>query len=309
MGRKSLFIVGILVLVGAWAAYSYLNPEEPVIGAVPKQPFEPDRSPEVDLKPVKLAQIEVGTVIGEKAPAGWSNLVMIATPTLEPAVAKAAPQTAVHYAKMFKFCLLANVERSNDAKNAFYLQAIGRGFAVTIGGKETIISVGNTRKADLGTFGKRILAENEKILDQDVLQVARTANILIFDAQSVMRRDGPHVGMVMRHALVVDPASGELTTFVWLLSKGKQNAYELADDNLQMLPPNMHEPRFLSVDRSKFTLGIPDRDAFALVQLPQGTAIAFNDDLKKVAGLKQFKGADVAELQKILLSIAALPKK
>jgi hypothetical protein len=269
---------------------------------------DPDAPPavkpqdKIDLKEKPLDRIPVGTVIGRRPPERWSNLVLLAIPTLTREDERDAPRMATHYAKMFKFTILANVaRRGNEKDSPFYLERVARGFATTVDGKQVIVSGKDTLGADLGLFGRRILDENEKVLDNDVRQVVRTATMLIFDAQAVMLRGGEHVNMIMRHALLVDPASGRLYTLVWLLTRD----YKPAEKVIQLLPDGMREQRMLSIKRDKFSrLGIPERDAFGLRQVPQGKPIDFTEDLKKIACIKTFDEAKVPQIEETLRATA-----
>jgi len=258
----------------------------------------------VDLTPKPLPRIPVRTVIGNGPPPGWSNLVLLATPTLSAQGLRDAPQTAAAYAKMFKFTVLANVVRDNGT---YKLQVVARGFAVNIAGRDTIIDGNNTLDADMGLFGKRVLSENEAILDKDVLQVARTGTMLVFDAQALLRQNNDHVKMVVRHAIVVDPQTGKLSTLVWLLSNGRPDTYQAAERAMQLLPTNMREERLLSVMRDRFTLGIPSADAFALVRIPQGTAIPYTAQLQALATIKTFTRENVLTLESALRAAVANP--
>jgi hypothetical protein len=291
----SVAIVGLIVVIGI----SCCTDGQGRQGA-PEPPPQAARQEKLDLDKKALDRIPVGTVIGQEPPRGWSNLVLFAVPTLTPQDERDAPPVASRFAKMFKFTILANVARA-DEKSPYYLERLGRGFATTVGGKQTIISGKNTLGANLGVFGPRILAENEKILDNDVRQVVRTATMLIFDAQAVMLRGNAHVDMVMRHAILVDPESGKLYTLVWLLNRD----YQPAEKAIQMLPDGMREKRYLSVKRDKFgPLGVPDRDAFAIRQVPQGKAIAYTDDLQKAASVKTFDEDEVPKIEKTLRAAA-----
>jgi hypothetical protein len=202
---------------------------------------------------------------------------------------------------MFKFTLLANVVPPQAPGQAFYLGIVARGFAMTIGNEQKIVSSANTLGGDLGMFGKTILKENEQILDQDVRQVARTPTMMIFDAKAVMRRGDDHVNMIMRHALLVDPATGRLYTLVWLLT----NNYEAAEETMQLLPEGMWEKRYLSVKRDKFTLGIPSKDAFALRQVPQGTPVRYTPKLYAAATTREFTEQSVPAIEAILRTTAS----
>jgi hypothetical protein len=247
-----------------------------------------------------MERIPVGTVIGARGARGWSHLVLFATPTLTQADLEDAPALATHYAQMFKFTLLANVVKgTRGGKDYYCLQRVARGFATNVRGAETIIAGNNTLGADLGVFGPRILAENEKILDNDLLQVARTETMMVFDGQAVMRRGNDHVKMVIRHVVLVLPGTGELQALVWLLATDGRN-YWPAERDLQLLPPGMREARLLSVKRDKFTLGIPSREAFALMRIPQGKAIPYTADLQKLATTRALSREQMVQLERAL---------
>jgi hypothetical protein len=256
---------------------------------------------QVDLTRKPLERIPVGTVIGSGAPAGWTHLVLIAVPTLTPADAQTAPRLASYYAQLFKFTVLARVEPDDAPGARFHLACVARGFATNIAGQERIVSGSDTLGADVGLFGRRILDENEKILDHDVRQVVRTRSMLIFDAKSVMLVGGNHVTRIMRHALLTDPARGGLETLVWLLT----DDYEAAEPTLQLLPHAMREERLLSVQRDKFTLGMPSRDAFALRRIPQGAAIAYTPELRLAATTRVFVEAQVPRIEQVLRAAVA----
>ncbi len=268
------------------------------LGTASAQPAAPVRG--VELKPRMLDRIPVGTVIGKESPKGFSHIVLFAIPTLTKEDDAYAP-SASYYAQLFKFTILANVGQRGTGKDAtFYLDKVARGFATAIDGKETVISSAKTLGATMGLFGRTILEENENILDNDVRQVVRTDTMMIFDGKCVMLYNGEHENMIMRHAVLVDPRSGQLYTFIWLLTKG----YDAAEPAMQALPNGMIEPRLLSVKRDKFTFGIPSKDAFALRQLPQGKAVPYTPELRQAACRGKFAEADVPAIEQTLRAAA-----
>lgn len=260
----------------------------------------------IDLESKPLPRIPSGTIIGRSAPEGWSNLIMIAIPTLTREDLRDAPKIATHYARMFKFTLLARTEKS---KAGYLLQTVARGFATTVGDKEIIVDSKKTHGADLGAFGARILAENEKHIDADLRRVARTTTMCLFDAQAVMRQGSDHVRMVLRHAIVVEPIKGTVYTFIWLLSK-EDSTYALAEKEMQLIPEALREARYLSVKRNKFVLGLPTPEAFALVRTPQGKGIPWTPELEKLAANKEITREQVKKLEALLLAAGqAVSKK
>jgi hypothetical protein len=284
-----------MFLIGCFALL--LDPlTEYALTQAPQQPAA--SKPFLDLRPQPLAKIPVGTVIEQTPPAGWSHLVLFATPTLTPEDERDAPQIAADYARMFKFTILANVAGQRHGDRVYYwLEKTARGFAINLRGKETIVSMQNTLGANLGMFGGQILEENERILDNDLLQVVRTYTMSIIDGQAVMRRGNDHVKMIIRHVLLVDAQSGQLSTLVWLLSKD----YQPAEGAVQLLPNGMREARYLSVKRDKFNLlGIPTPEAFALWRIPRGKPVPYDERLKWAATQRTFTEQTVPQVEQIL---------
>jgi hypothetical protein len=253
---------------------------------------------DVDLESKPLPRIPPGTVIGKTAPAGWSNFIMMAVPTISKEDLRDAPKLATHYAQMFKFTLLAQTEKSKDG---YRLKTLARGFAMSVRGREIIVESKRTFGGDLGAFGSRILADNEKAIDTDFPQVARTPTMIVCDLQAIMRKADDHVRMLLRHAVVVDPDTGKTYTFIWLLSKTRAG-YSLAEKEMQFIPENLREERMLSFLRSKFVLGLPTGEAIGLVRTPKGEAVPWTPELEKVAAAKEFTKEQVIELEKGLLA-------
>jgi hypothetical protein len=65
----------------------------------------------------------------------------------------------------------------------------------------------------------------------------------------------------------------------------------------------MREERLLSVRRDKFLLGVPSPDAFALVRIPQGRAVAYTAELQRLACKRQFTAQQVLDLEGQLRTI------
>jgi hypothetical protein len=239
----------------------------------------------------RLEMIKPGTAIGDEPPAGWSHLVLLAKPRIAVGDVQAIPSSAMHYGSMFSFTILANVRAEGGADGEhrqYFLERVAIGMATDVQGRNLVVTSDQTAGADVGFIGRAVMRENDRILQTDMRQVARTRTMELFDANAMMLRNKQHQAMVVRHAIVVSPQTGQLTAFVWLLTRDGQDRYALAENAVQMLPPKMHEDRILSVDSRKFTLGIPSADAFALARMPPGTPVKYSKSLATLAALRRF---------------------
>lgn len=253
----------------------------------------------VDLQERPLTAIPPGTVInGDKPPKGWSNLVLFAIPRIGAGDVSAVPRTAAKYSGMFHFTILANVraEAGGEPKR-YYLEKVAMGTAIDVRGRKIIATPEQNFGAELGFIGKKVFEENEKMLRSGVRQVTRTRTMLIFDGQGFVVHEGKHQAMVIRHVVMVSPRDGQLATFMWLLSPNGSDAYQLAESSLQLLPNALIEDRVLSVDGSKFTLGIPSNDAFALAHITQGLPVKFTPKLIELAPTRQFTAENTHQLE------------
>jgi hypothetical protein len=106
-----------------------------------------------------------------------------------------------------------------------------------------------------------------------------------------------HEVMMVRYLVWVSPGTGRISSFVWLLEEPLNGGnYRTAESTFQMLPENMREDRVMNVKADRFTFGIPAKDAFALVRIPQGKAVAYTPRLREIAGLRSYDTEAFTEL-------------
>jgi hypothetical protein len=244
-----------------------------------------------DVAPRRVEWIKPGTQIAEGPPRGWSHLVLLGKPRIAAGDVDAIPKTAIHYASMFSFAIVANVRSDGKGEaepKRYWLERVAIGMTTDVQGRNLIVTADQTFGADVGFIGRAVMRENDQILATDMRQVARTRTMDVIDVNAMMRRNNQHKPMVIRHVILVAPQTGQLTTFVWLLDRNGTDAYALAENAIQMLPPQLHEDRILSVDSRKFTLGIPAKDAFALARLTPGTPVKYSKSLTTLAATRRF---------------------
>src|SRR5262249_23644511 len=146
------------------------------------------------------------------------------------------------------FSILANVRAEGTAEGSqkrYYLERVAIGMSTDVNGRNMVVTSDQTAGADVGLIGRAVMRENDRILTTDFRQIARTRTMDVLDANANFRRNNLHQPMVVRHAILVAPQTGQLTAFVWLLARDGQNTYAVAENVVQMLPPGMHEDRIL----------------------------------------------------------------
>jgi hypothetical protein len=255
----------------------------------------------IDVQPREMPRIEPGTVITKRAPAGWTELVLHGVPRVADGDVEKVSGMLSRLVSLFHLTILAEVVQDR-AQSAYYrLGKVGLGLATSIKGREVIVSTKTLEKlgANLRLMEQTALSGNEACLDQ-ALQIARTQAMVVFDATAIMRLEGENRNVFNRHAVLVSPTDGRLTTFVWALERDPKGAYHLAGGKIRKLPRGLEEDRKLYVDRSRFVLGLPAQEAFALIDLPPGETITPSAELQEAAESALQTPDDVARLQELL---------
>ena len=272
----------------------------------------------IDLSQKPMPRLQPGIVVGEETKFGYSTLVTLVLPRLASGDIASLPDFAKRYAGMFKLVILANiVERKTPKQTVYLLDKIGCGFAMDISGKMTIVTkdTANQLGANLGMIDRGVLGGNEDCLD-DVIQVARTNRLVVFDAESNMLINGKHEQRLIRHFIWASPASGELGFLIWQLQDTSGDNYAVDSKQMQLLPQGFKEDRKIHVSEGNFfSSKIPTPDRFALESVPSGTPVPFSERMLQVAGRKTLTPRDLENLltgaseSLAMLQVPAVAKK
>jgi hypothetical protein len=270
--------------------------------AAPPLRQAPAAAEPVDTVPRLIARIEPGAKIEDGPPEGWSHLVLHAVPRVaEGNVEKVSPLVNRLVSK-FHLTILADVLPVNNAQaKRFRLERVAIGLALPIDDIETVVTAATQDKlgAKLGFVDRNALSESEGSLN-GVKQVARTSTMLVFDAPSIMRLDKKNRNVTQRHALLASPTTGKLATVVWVVDEDANGAPVLIDPVAHLLPENCEDDRQIFVDAAQFNFGIPSKQAFALVKLPDGDDVPIDVNWRNLA-VSQFKeSTDVVKLEQAL---------
>ncbi len=288
--------VGLAALLGGSLLVGCSNTVAQPIGREMPVITQDGGRPAKELPPRPFERIPPGTVIGDGCPDGWSCLVSVAMPRLGAGDVNDAPAAAKTFTNMFWPTILANVKKEGPS---FVLDKVAIGYALPVNGRRVVGSSRNPQGLSLGLIGSQVFRENEKFLDES-RSPAYTPTMQVFDIPGLFVRGEEHRPMWMRHAVLVNPKTGDMASVVWLLDKDGDESYPLGEDVVQVLPANCREDRVLDVKGEKITFGIPSADAFAQVSIPQGRPAKVTPALQKVAGLKSYTTKTAAELEAAL---------
>lgn len=231
--------------------------------------------------PERIELIPPGTRVAEKAPPGWTHLIVKSQPRVTSGDVADVSAVQIELASKYFMATVAKVERGGAGSNATYrLTRLASGIGADVRGDDVIISPTTYDRlgARIGFRGKILLKEmyNEQ---RTVEIVLRSDCCAVYDTPIVLRQNNKNGSSVLRYGVVIEPTTGRLETLAWLVNTGEVGDYRQLSGNMQLLPSDMHIDCRLYVDASEYFLGIPGKHAFACLKIPQGRAqIAVSDE-------------------------------
>ncbi len=294
-GRPRLFPITatLVVLVGSTCALWQWATGR---GGPPPRPAPPGHLGEVV---PELVGIEPGTVVGDGPPAGWSDLVVKSTTYLEGGDVATLPLFARETATLFRTVVLADVRPSPGADSAYALYQIGVGLALSHEGQDTVITSESLESLDisLSLIDKLILERAESALSRGRL-AARTATFALYDASVELADGDVHRSIYLRYALLVDPTTGDLRTFVWPVAARPSDREPPA--SLIALKPSLLFPCGVHVLAKRAFGKVPVAWYFAMTHLPTGRSIPLPTELRSWSILDPQTADESAELEALL---------
>jgi hypothetical protein len=262
-------------------------------------PMAPAAPPPTAAPLVRLELIRPGTAIDDRAPAGWTHLVLKSQPRLPDAERRKVGETTADLATMAFMATAADVQPEiQDGQRRYRLARIGIGVGMPVRGRDLIVSPDTQRAlgADLGLAARLVLSGvYEKQMDVRLVAASRTGAIM--DTPASMPRGGVHAAVILRYVFLADPATGRLDTVVWRIDRDARGNYEGAVGDLEWLPPNKKVDAVLQVDLREFTLGVPSDRAFAVMRIPAGQRqFAIPEALRPAAGAPRLSAEAARQL-------------
>jgi hypothetical protein len=218
----------------------------------------------------ELVMIAPGTQVDQDLPPGWSHLIIKSIPRLASGDLDTLPGMANSTATLFRTVFLADVRPVGDgAERRFVLRRVGLGMCLPVRGHDTVV-MSNSLPAqgiDLGIVARTVLDRAEQELRRGRL-VARTPTFALFSAPAMMRVGTGHRELLLRYALVVDPANGSLRTLVWAIAP--EPARRTAARTMVLLTPSLIYDCGLDVLANRLFGALPVNWSFAMRGLPTG---------------------------------------
>jgi hypothetical protein len=249
---------------------------------------------DVDGKPLDL--IPAGTVIGTKAPRGWSHLILKSHPRPAAGDFQQLSEENSRLASLLFTALVADVRAD---RGRYRLDRVAVGMGTRIGDQDVIVTPETQRAlgADLGFIARIVLSKAQERLGE-IAVVARAPTFALIDAPGLMLRRDRHRPVVLRYAVLVEETTGKLDTLLWLLDKDEDGGPVGPAGPMEWLPPSKIEDCVLHVDSREFALGNPTEKAFAIHRLPRGQKqIDFPASIREAAARPRLTAEAAADLE------------
>ncbi len=167
----------------------------------------------------RLIPLPVGLIIQDKAPKGWSHMVLKSVPRLESGDRDSLPASAAKTATMFRMVILADVKPTDVDEQDWVLDRVGLGICVPRDEDQDIV-VSSDRVDALGvrlsTVERLVLDSAEAELAEGRI-IARTPTFALFRSPSNLVVGDKHRRVAMYYAFCVEPKKGDLKVAVWAM--------------------------------------------------------------------------------------------
>jgi hypothetical protein len=255
-----------------------------------------DSRPRYDVTPRRMDLIMPGTVIDKGPPRDWTHLIIKSNPRVGAGDMKAVPKSAITLSSLLYTAIVARVE---EKAGRHRLAAVAVGLGTRVDGKDMIVSPEKQKElgANLGLLERLVLSKAQEKL-AEVQVVVRSDTLALIDAPGLLQRDGKHQPVVLRYAVLVDPATGKLETLLWAIDRDERGGYAGVAGPVEWLPPNKMEDCVLHVAAHEFSLLGPSENAFAMNRVPQGQKqLTLTAELKPLAGRMRLTEEMAQELE------------
>ncbi len=270
-------------------------------------------APADDTSPARrpLPVVPAGTPVEDPGRDRWNKIVLLATPRFSSGDTGDVSPSLRDTVSRFTFAILATTTATTattaaDAGAAaaprHRLVEVGVGYGMPVNGQLTVVSPEVKQPgATLDFLGRQVLGAKHKSL-AEIECVGADDTAVAFDVPTLMFRGDDHAELVVRHLVRIDPRTGECSTCAWLAAvPSAADAATAADtppreEPLRLIEGGTREQRPIHVDGSRFRLGFPTKNAFAVEDLPPGGRIPWSPALLRIADEPAYSPAAFARL-------------
>lgn len=245
-----------------------------------------------------LTAVAAGTVVGDPTAARWNRSIYLATSRITSGNADSVPAMIRQRVPLFTLTLLATVSKTSTPQQppVFHLQEVGAGYAVPLDGSLTVIATDNPpAAARIDMIGRQVLAANGRHLSE-LRCIGMNQTMQVVDVDARFYRAGRPTPVIMRHFIWVEASTGRCSSCVWLLKQQAHGSLEPTADPPRWVAEGTRDDRAIYVDASQFFLGMPTQDAFALLNLPPGTDLAWSPALRQNATRSSYTAPALLQL-------------
>lgn len=273
----------------------------PVPGAS-RQSQRPLPEFEFSVQSTPLSWIEPGTLLENGHPAGWTRLVIKNNMKIVAGATGAQARSWNELLSSFSLAVTARVAQSPNEQSQYVLEEVAMGWCREIGTASTVISSGTHQqlKAELTAMEAILLAMQELDCEQNIRVIARSAITMFYDVERHFVFDGQHKLATIRHAILVNPRTGSLSAFLWIVSP----AENLSDGGqaIELLPNDFVTTFELRLKPAEGRiLALPAPEDFAIMRLPSGhDQLPIDAALAELAFASSFTPQSARQLEKRL---------
>jgi hypothetical protein len=223
----------------------------------------------------RLVQLTAASRIGDKAPEGWTHLVIKSIPELRSGDLDTLPEMASKTATMFHTVMLADVQPLGLDRQ-FILSRVGLGICVPArdGTKDDVVVSSDRLEAlsiKLSTVEQMVLEAAETELNEARI-IAFTSTFALLRSPAMLVVQGKHQKVDLYYAFCVDPTTGRLRVGAWSMWPGTVTKQPPPPSLIEVAPKTIYQ---CAVDvKARRVLGVvPFSWTFAMQKLPPGQAL------------------------------------
>jgi hypothetical protein len=257
----------------------------------------------------QLVRLTAATRIGDKAPEGWTHLVIKSIPELKSGDLDTLPEVANKTATMFHTVMLADVQPLGLDRH-FILSRVGLGMCVPArdGTKDDVVVSSDRLEAlsiKLSTVEQMVLEAAEAELAESRI-IAFTSTFALLRSPAMLVVQGKHQKVDLYYAFCVDPATGRLRVGAWSMWPGTVKKQPPPPAVIEVAPKTIYQ---CAVDvQARRVLGVvPYSWTFAMQKLPPGQALAIKGNKplgeKIVAIAKHPSDVNTGEFERMIRKV------